>query len=174
VQASPPRGLSQTDCPESSWKVTSTSHILRYADESNITSIDLYWYATLPGLPPFLISQGASVLPSFSNPGAYIPFTRSYPFVNFKLSTHHSSSLYQRYMKNNMVQQAFNTIWIHTQRLQRDDWRMQKNLERTNISRHVFWRIYLRSSQGLYVALLSSYNCHGSSMDDSPRKKYLY
>src|SRR6267378_1713820 len=41
----------------------------------------------IPGLPPFLISQGASVLPSFSNPGAYIPFTRSYPFVNFKLST---------------------------------------------------------------------------------------
>src|SRR5467141_710910 len=29
----------------------------------------------IPGLPPFLISQGASVLPSFSNPGAYIPFT---------------------------------------------------------------------------------------------------
>ncbi len=49
----------------------------------------------------------------------------------------------------------------------------RRNLERTNISRHVFWRIYLRSSQGLYVALLSSYNCHGSSMDDSPRKKYL-
>jgi hypothetical protein len=41
----------------------------------------------LRDLPPFLISQGASVLPSFSNPGAYIPFTRSYPFVNFKLST---------------------------------------------------------------------------------------
>jgi hypothetical protein len=41
----------------------------------------------LRDLPPFLISQGASVLPSFSNPGAYIPFTRSYPSANFKLST---------------------------------------------------------------------------------------
>src|SRR6267378_729980 len=38
-------------------------------------------------LSPFLISQGASEFPSFSNPGAYIPFTRSYPSVNFKLST---------------------------------------------------------------------------------------
>jgi hypothetical protein len=30
-------------------------------------------------------------------------------------------------MKNNMVQQAFNTIWIHTQEADNeDDWGMQK------------------------------------------------